>query len=95
MANNMCNGNVQLLANDINAFLQSVSNDLQPLSAVLIPSIAEYFNDDFIIEPFEVERKLSNSNANKSSGPDNIPNWLLRDNSVWLAKPYVSFIMRL
>ena len=54
----MCNGNVQLLANDINTFLQSVSNDLQPLSAALIPGIAEYFNDYFIIEPFEVERKL-------------------------------------
>jgi len=55
MANNMCNGNVQLLANDINALFQSVSNDLQPLSAALIPSIDEYFNDDFIIEPFKVE----------------------------------------
>ena len=87
MANNMCNGNVQSLANDINAFLQSVSNDLQPLSVALIPGIAEYFNDYFTIEPFEVERKLSNINVNKSSGPDNIPNWLLRDNSVWLAEP--------
>jgi len=64
MANNKCNGNVQLLANDINAFHQSVSNDLQPLSA------AEYFNDDFIIDSFEVERKLSNINVNKSSGSD-------------------------
>jgi hypothetical protein len=87
MANNLCNGNVQLLANDINAFLQSVSNDLQPLSTELIPDIDDYFNDDFIIEPFEVERKLSNINVNKSSGPDNIPNWLLCDNSVWLAEP--------
>jgi len=75
------------LANDINAFLQSVSNDLQPLSAVLIPSIAECFNVDFIIEPFEVERKLSDINVKKSSSSDNNPNWLLRDNSVWLAEP--------
>jgi len=60
----------------INAFLQSVSNDLQPLPAALI---AEYFNDVFIIELFEVERKLSNINVNKSSGPYHIPNWLLRD----------------
>jgi hypothetical protein len=87
MANNMVDGNVQLLANDINAFLQSVSNDLQPLSAEWILSIAEYFNDDFIIEPFDVERKLSSINVNKSSDPDNIPNWLLHDNSVWLAEP--------
>jgi len=87
MANKMCNGNVQLIANNINAFLQIVSNDLQPLSAVLIRSIAEYFYDDFIIEPFEVERELSNINVNKASGPDNISNWLLRDNSVWLAEP--------
>jgi len=83
---NICNSNVQLLANDINAFLQSVSTNLQPLSAALIPSIGDYFSDDFIIKPFEVERKLSNINVNKSSGPDNIPNGLLRDNSVCLAE---------
>jgi len=47
----------------------------------------KYFNNDFIIELFEVERKLSNINVNKSSGPDNILNWLLRDNSIWLAEP--------
>jgi hypothetical protein len=71
-----------------------VSNDLQPLSAELIPSIDENINDDFIIESFAVERKLRNINVKKSSGPDNIPYWMLRDNSLWLAEPVcVSFIM--
>jgi len=30
---------------------------------------------------------LSKINTNKSCGPDNIPSWILRDNSVWLAEP--------
>ena len=34
-----------------------------------------------------VEKKLSKINVRKSCGPDNIPNWVLRDNSVCLAEP--------
>ena len=45
------------------------------------------FTDNYIIEPFIVERKLSQINIYKSNGPDNVPNWFFRDFSVWLAEP--------
>ena len=86
MANELCDSNVQQLTNNINVFLQSVSGDLAPLSPDLIPPIS-HCPDEFIIEPYTVERKLSKLNTNKSCGPDNIPNWILRDSSVWLAEP--------
>ncbi|MFM2293543.1 MAG: hypothetical protein RIS29_3356, partial [Bacteroidota bacterium] len=86
MADELCNGNVQQLTNNINDFLQSVSDDLAPLSPDLIPPIS-HCPDEFIIEPYTVERRLSKINSNKSGGPDDIPNWFLRDSSVWLAEP--------
>ena len=86
MANEMCGSNVQQLTNNINVFLQSVSDDLEPLLPELIPSVS-HCPDEFIIEPYTVERKLSKINCNKSCGPDNIANWILRDGSVWIAEP--------
>ena len=60
---------------------------LQPLAVELLSSVVEHFKDDFIIEPLTVEKKLSKINFRKSCGPDNIPNLVLRDNSVCLAEP--------
>ena len=34
-----------------------------------------------------VERKLALIDPHKSSGPDEIPNWFLKEFSVWLAEP--------
>ena len=84
--NELCDSNVQQLTNNINVFLQSVSDDLAPLSPDLIPPNS-HCPDEFIIEPYTVERKLSNISTNKSCDPDNIQNWILRDSSVWLAEP--------
>ena len=50
--------------------------------------------DSYIIEPFEVEQKLSHINIYKSNGPDKIPNWFLRDFSVWLAEPLSAIFNR-
>jgi hypothetical protein len=73
MANTVCNGDVKLSANNISTFLQSVSNDLQPLSAELIPNIDENVNDDFIIESFAVERKPRNINVSMVLLKENLP----------------------
>ena len=86
MANELSNNNGQQLTNNNNVFFQSVSDDLAPLSLDLIPPIS-HCPDEFIIEPYTVERTLSNISTNKSCGPDNIPNWILRNSSVWLAEP--------
>ena len=87
MANNLCKGNTQMLADNINNFFHSVSADLSPLNPEVIPEVADVSPDEFIIEPYEVERKLSAINTRKSCGPDDIPNWFWREFSPWLAEP--------
>ena len=77
-------GDVTKFANDINVFLHSVSSDLDPLPDM---STCESTCLDYIIEPFAIERKLNSIDIRKSNGPDEIPNWFLRDFSVWLAEP--------
>jgi len=47
----------------------------------------EDYTDDFIIEPFEVYQKLIQINVHKSTGPDVIPNWLLKDMAPFIAEP--------
>ena len=86
-------GDLNLLANDINSFLYSVSSDLEPLPSDFL---SLYNSDDsenstdfneYIIEPYAVEKKLNSIDIHKSNGPDDVPNWFLRDFSAWLAEP--------
>ena len=89
LANQLTKGDITELAENINSFFHSVSADLQPLNS---QSIAVPYNNDCLpeqltMEPFDVEQKLANINVSKSPGPDGIPNWFLRDFSVWLAEP--------
>ena len=42
---------------------------------------------DYIIEPWEIELKLSEICVNKSPGPDCIPNWFLREMAPFVAEP--------
>lgn len=87
MADNLCNGKKSDLANDINKFFYSVSADLDALDPDMAPDAPDVCPEEFIIEPYEVERKLSSINVHKSSGPDDLPNWIWRDFSPWLAEP--------
>jgi hypothetical protein len=87
MAHDLYDGDIGRMANEINSFLQSVSSDLKPLDQALIPEEVDVVPDEYIIYPHEVERKLAAVNPHKSSGPDDIPNWFLREFSVWLAEP--------
>ena len=47
----------------------------------------DVLTDDLIIEPYSVESKLANISVFKSRGPDQIPNWFLRDFWAYLAEP--------
>ena len=91
LANQLANGDLAQLAESINAFFQSISLDLKPLDSIDVNELfdAELLSDDFglFIDPYSVERKLADINVHKSPGPDQIPNWFLRDFSVWLAEP--------
>jgi len=67
--------------------MQSVSADLKPLDTDLIPDVSDACPLEYIIDPSEVESKLSQIDARKSSGPDELPNRFLKEFSVFLAEP--------
>ena len=63
--------------------------DLQPL----LPAAAAAGHDvpdEFIISVTDCEQKLSKLGVHKAMGPDNIPNWILKDFSYILAAPIAS-----
>ena len=59
---------------------------MKPISEELIPPLAPDTPIDFIIELYQVERRLALIDSQKSSGPDECPNWFLKEFSVWLAE---------
>ena len=92
LANSETDGNIQLLTERINESLRSVSADLSPLSDTsdeIVTSGVD--NQSFVrletIHVYDVFQKLSRINIRKSNGPDNVPNWLLRDMAFVLAEP--------
>ena len=89
IATSTCNGDLYILSNKINNFLQSVSADLQPLfiDQNILENECTESDMNFTIEPYAVERKLSSIDVHKANGPDNVPNWFFHDFSVWLAEP--------
>jgi len=86
LANSIADGDVSALADMINVSLKRVSDDLQPLSednemrSIVIP-------DEYIILPQTVLAKLERIKIYKAPGPDELPNWLLRDYAPWLCEP--------
>jgi len=71
-----------------------VSADLKPLDPVLVPAAVDVCPDEFIIDPYQVERRLASINTHKACGPDDIPNWVWRDFSRWLAEPVCAIYNR-
>ncbi len=76
------------LANTINESFVSVNKSMPPLSN---------FDKQFLNTPCEyyipvelVERRLERVKISKASGPDSIPNWLLKNFSAELATPVAS-----
>jgi len=55
------------------------------LSAV--SDLCDDYSDDFVVDPFEVDKRLSSNEVHKSTGPDSILNWLLRNFSSLLCQP--------
>ncbi len=89
LANKVTDGDLDLLASRINDFFCSVSRVLDPL-----PPENEYSEfhvdslpDEFIISIEDVEKQLLRTNIRKASGPDHIPNWIIKDMAAILAPP--------
>ena len=73
------------LVNDMNTFFQSVSAHLTPIDNSVQQELIG--SDQLIISLKEVELKLMSTNIKKATGPDDLPNWILRDLSCTIAPP--------
>ena len=88
LANNLCEGNIEVLANRINEFLVSVSSNLPRLTddhAVF--DVQDEIPADYVISVMTTENALQQIKVNKAVGPDNVPAWVLRDNASTHAAP--------
>ena len=88
LANNLCEGNIEVLANRINEFLVSVSSNLPRLTndhAVF--DVQDEIPAEYVISVMTTENALQQIKVNKAVGPDNVPAWVLRDNASTLAAP--------
>ena len=88
LANNLCEGNIEALANRLNKFLVSVSNKLPRLTDDLaVFDVQDEIPAEYVISVMTTENALQQIKVNKAVGPDNVPAWVLRDNASTLAAP--------
>ena len=88
LANNLCEGNIEALANQLNEFLVSVRNTLPRLTDDLAVFNVQYeIPAGYVIRVMTTENALQQIKVNKAVGADNVPAWVLRDNASTLAAP--------
>ena len=76
------------LAEAINGSFSNVASDIPPLEFTPIP--VHYTPDEYIISPEAVERSLLAIKERKARGPDEIPNWVLKNFAPILCPPVCS-----
>jgi hypothetical protein len=86
LANTQCDGDVEQLTNIINRSLQQVSADLQPLTTNTFAS-CDNVPCQYTIYPEEVYEQLTRINTRKAPGPDELPNWVLKEFAFALSDP--------
>ena len=87
LANSQCEGNIEALANRLNEFLVSVSNNLPRLTDDLaVFDVQDEIPAEYV-SVMMTENALQQIKVNKAVGPDNVPAWVLRDNASTLAAP--------
>ena len=91
LANLVTNGDMNQLADEINEFFRSISEDLPPINPPAV-SISEPVLDQFIVSVDSVEKQLMSTKIHKAPGPDGIPNWVLRDFAPVLAGPIAAIV---
>ncbi len=89
LANSKCNGDMQLLADEINSFFESISQGLPPLQPTSVSTPHEV-PSKYIISVDSMESCLMQIKIHKAPGPDGVPNWVLRDFAPVLAGPLAS-----
>ena len=76
------------LAEAINDAFGKVTDDIPQLDYT--PTLVTHIPDEFIISPEAVQCALSRIKEHKSNGPDEIPNWLLKNLSPVICRPVCS-----
>ena len=88
LVNTVTDGDLQLLADNINDFFVSVSSELPRLDDTHpIFQTPDPVPDDFIISIDTTKKALDKIKVNKATGSDGIPAWILRDFSYMFAAP--------
>jgi hypothetical protein len=78
------------LADTIAESFCKVSKDIPPLTFTRLPFLS--VPNEFIITSQQVEYELSQINTQKSTEPDDIPNWLLKTCALILSDPISSLL---
>ena len=88
LANNLCEVNIEVLANRIIECLVSVSSNLPRLTnGLAVFDVQDEIPAEYVISVMTTEHALQQIKVNKAVGPDNVPAWVLRDNASTLAAP--------
>ena len=88
LANKKTDGDCDLLANTMNDFFVSVSDPLPRLNmSHKVFDVNEELPDQYVISVYTTFKALESVKANKGTGPDNIPAWVLRNYANVLAPP--------
>ena len=91
LANNTTNGDCTELANSMNDFFLSVTDHLPRLDKDhVVFNVTDELPDDFVISVDVTLLALQRVKTCKSTGPDNIPAWVLKDHAKLLAAPLTS-----
>ena len=93
LANDLCEGNIEALANRINEFLVSFSSNLPRLSDDLaVFDVQDEIPAEYVISVMTTKNALQQIKVNKAVGPDNVPAWVLRDNASTLAATLTALV---
>ncbi len=90
MANTLCDGDKDILAEIINNAFSAWSDVMEPITAAdsfTISQIIEPVPDRYIFTVPQVEKSPMKINISKARGPDCIPNCVLHDLASDLAPP--------
>ena len=91
LANKTTDGDSGLLANTMNDFFVFVSDHLPRLNkSHKVFDVNEELPDQYVISVCTTFKALESVKANKATGPDNIPAWVLRNYANVLATPLTS-----
>ena len=89
LINDLFGGDTTAFVNKVNSQFQAVASDLPHFD---VPQTAEDVPDNFLPEVQQVQKMLSLINPRKATGPDGVPNWILREAADILAGPITSIV---